>query len=236
MRVRPFRRRVMALIREPLASADRSAPRVDRAVGLGRARKRADPNGIAAAIGRNLRDLRARRGYSLDQLATLSEVSRAMLSQIETGKSVPTIGVLWKAAAALDVTVSQLLPAQALPAFVVRRADAPVVRSRDGAAARRALHKLDAHPGVHVFEITLAEGGADAVENAAPGGRATLVAAQGAVAFAANSEPPVTLGPGDAATFACDQPHAFRNADSDVATVYLVLAPREPWSGQGASI
>ena len=40
---------------------------------------------------------------SLDQLAQLTGVSRAALSQIETRKTNPTIGVLWKIASGLGI-------------------------------------------------------------------------------------------------------------------------------------
>ena len=49
---------------------------------------------LSVTVGRNLRRLRVKQGYSLERLAKQSRVSRAMLGQIETGKSVPTIGLL----------------------------------------------------------------------------------------------------------------------------------------------
>ncbi len=58
---------------------------------------------VAEIVGGSLREIRRRQGHSLDTLAAASGVSRAMLGQIETGKSIPTITVLWKIAAALDV-------------------------------------------------------------------------------------------------------------------------------------
>src|SRR6185503_14817644 len=59
---------------------------------------------LAPVVGSNLRRLRTRRGLSLERLAQISGVSRAMLGQIELGQSAPTINVLWKIARALEVT------------------------------------------------------------------------------------------------------------------------------------
>src|SRR5262249_21381669 len=53
---------------------------------------------LARRVAENLREQRKRRSMSLDQLAQLTGVSRAALSQIETRKTNPTIGVLWKIA------------------------------------------------------------------------------------------------------------------------------------------
>jgi len=92
-----------------------------------------DETGDASAelplvLGRNLRRLRTRRGHSLERLAKLSGVSRAMLGQIETGKSTPTISLLWKIATALDVPFANLLAAQASSGTaVLRREDAKVL-------------------------------------------------------------------------------------------------------------
>src|SRR5471030_1385669 len=60
-------------------------------------------------VGVNLARLRAERQLSLDALARASGVSRAMLAQIESGRSVPSIKVLHKIASALKVSVAAFL-------------------------------------------------------------------------------------------------------------------------------
>src|SRR6202046_1681084 len=60
-------------------------------------------------VGVNPPRLRAERQLSLDALARASGVSRAMLAQIESGRSVPSIKVLHKIASALKVSVAAFL-------------------------------------------------------------------------------------------------------------------------------
>ncbi|HET8705817.1 MAG TPA: helix-turn-helix transcriptional regulator, partial [Pseudomonadales bacterium] len=60
-------------------------------------------------VGINLKKLRRDRALSLDGLARLSGVSRAMLSQIENGRSSPTVTVLYKIAAALNASLSEFI-------------------------------------------------------------------------------------------------------------------------------
>src|SRR6218665_3503529 len=74
---------------------------------------------ICIRTGQNLRRLRTRRGYSLDRLAKVSGVSRAMLGQIETGKSSPTLNVLAKIAAALEVPCGSLIIEEDEPTTVL---------------------------------------------------------------------------------------------------------------------
>src|SRR4051812_19385741 len=64
---------------------------------------------LAPIVGRNLRRLRMQRGLSLERLAKASNVSRAMLGQVELGQSAPTINVLWKISRALGVPFSALI-------------------------------------------------------------------------------------------------------------------------------
>src|ERR1700728_1034335 len=94
---------------------------------------------LSAILGRNLRRLRTQRGHSLERLAKLSGVSRAMLGQIETGKSTPTISLLWKVATALDVPFATLLAAETTSGTaVLRREEAKLLSSSDGRFTSRA--------------------------------------------------------------------------------------------------
>jgi len=57
-------------------------------------------------IGSKLKDIRNKRNLSLDEVAKLTGVSKAMLGQIERGKSNPTVSTLWKIATGLKVSFS----------------------------------------------------------------------------------------------------------------------------------
>src|SRR5688572_27692940 len=88
---------------------------------------------LTPAVGSNLRRFRADQGLTLEKLATLSGVSRAMLSQIELEQSTPTINVLWKIARALGVPFSALISQQlASSVIVLPAARARILTSQDG--------------------------------------------------------------------------------------------------------
>ena len=61
------------------------------------------------AVGVNVHKERRRQQLSLDALAAGSGVSKAMLSQIESGKVNPTVATMWKIAHALGVDFELLL-------------------------------------------------------------------------------------------------------------------------------
>lgn len=69
----------------------------------------ADNTSIDRLIAQRLKDLRAERGWSLDELARRSNVSRATLSRIENAEVSPTASVLGKLCAAYGLTMSRLM-------------------------------------------------------------------------------------------------------------------------------
>ncbi len=61
-------------------------------------------NSIEKQVAENIKRLRKVRNYSLDQLSSMTGVSKGMLAQIEKGSSSPTITTLWKIANGLQVS------------------------------------------------------------------------------------------------------------------------------------
>ena len=57
-------------------------------------------------VGKNIRSLREKRGYSQDDLAAIMGVNRSTISKIETGKFAITIDYLVKFAWYLDFNIS----------------------------------------------------------------------------------------------------------------------------------
>jgi len=64
---------------------------------------------IDQLIAERLRALRMERGWSLDELAKHSKVSRATLSRLENAEASPTASVLGKLASAFGLTISRLM-------------------------------------------------------------------------------------------------------------------------------
>lgn len=183
-------------------------------------------------VGPNLRLLRSRGRWSLERLAGVSGVSRAMLSQIELGQSTPTIKTLWKIARALEVPFSALISyAPAAGTAVLRATHAKKLTNYEGTFTSRALFPPQGPRRVEFYELELA---ANAVERAvahAPGTLENLVVAQGAVQIEREGEEHM-LQVGDAILFEADVPHVYRNTADQKAVMFLVMsyAERRPES------
>jgi transcriptional regulator with XRE-family HTH domain len=182
---------------------------------------------LAPVVGVNLRRLRTRRGLSLERLAQLSGVSRAMLGQIELGQSAPTINVLWKIARALEVTFSALISARTQSgALVLRAAESKILTSKDRSFSSRALFPFDEPRRVEFYELKLSAGAVEDADAHPPGTSENLVVVAGTVEIDVAGDTH-RLDTGDSILFEADTPHAYRNAGRSEAVMYLVMTYAE---------
>ncbi len=187
----------------------------------------AEATDLAPVVGANLRRLRTRRGLSLERLAQLSGVSRAMLGQIELGQSAPTINVLWKIARALEVTFSALISARTQTgALVLRAKDAKLLTSNDRSFTSRALFPFDEPRRVEFYELQLASGAVENADAHPPGTSENLVVTAGIVDIEVGGETH-RLEVGDSILFEADTPHAYKNPGKGNAVMYLVMTYAE---------
>lgn len=183
---------------------------------------------FAQSIGANLRRLRVKHGHSLERLAALSGVSRAMLGQIELGKSVPTISLLWKVAKALNVPFSALnVDGETSVSHVLRAEKAKILTSVDGSFTSRALFPHDGERKVEFYELELAPGATEHAVAHPAGTMENLVVTEGEleITFGAESH---RLKTKDAILFQADVPHVYRNAGTQKAVIYLVMSYADP--------
>ncbi len=209
-----------------VANRDRSA-----AVKVGtRIRQRSDNStALLSTISINLKRLRTRQGHSLERLAKLAGVSRAMLSQIETGKSVPTISLLLKVADALGVPIANLLVAPASRLTVVLpRSRAKIVTASSGRFTSRALFPLDSTRRAEFYEVRIAAQHREALEPQAAGTKQNILVVEGRIELTVGNEAPIVVPQGDAVQFHADVPHTYRNLEVREAVVHVVLTYVEP--------
>src|SRR2546429_1795244 len=93
---------------------------------------RAGADSITRAIGGRVRQGRSSRGWTLDQLAERSGVSRRMLVSIEQGSANPSIATLLRISDALHIRLPALVDMDPSPGLRVTRAGAAAVPWRGG--------------------------------------------------------------------------------------------------------
>jgi len=87
---------------------------------------------LTVVIGKNLAQLRHQKKLSLDKLSEISNVSKAMLGQIERAESNPTVNTLWKIASGLRVPFNRLIATNNSKAELVRFSEIESIGDTDG--------------------------------------------------------------------------------------------------------
>jgi len=180
-----------------------------------------DPAEAAHNLARTLVQLREVRGLTQQQLAQLSGVPRPTLASLESGGANPTMSVLVRLSAALQVTLDELLSPPRASARLYRAAELPE-RVR-GQAKLRALVP-DAIPGILVERMALPEGGKLVGVPHTPGTREYLTCERGRIELVASGES-YRLEPGDVVVFRGDQRHSYLNVGDGETVAYSVVLP-----------
>lgn len=170
-----------------------------------------DPEEVATAIARNTRALRADRGWSLDQLATRSGVSKGMLVQIEQSRTNPSIGTLCRVADAFGVTLAQLVE---LTDGANVRVVGPkeIVRLWNGIDGSWGdlLVGTDRNEHVELWRWQLAAGDRHTSEGHLPGTRELIAVLSGVLTLEID-DAAHDVQPGGAVLFEADRPHTYVN-------------------------
>jgi transcriptional regulator with XRE-family HTH domain len=193
---------------------------------------------LGKLIGARVRQSRTERGWTLDEMAERSGVSRRMLVNVEQGAANPSIATLLRISDALGVGLPILFDVDRPAGLrVMRSGQAPVLwRGPSGGSA--VLVAGTEPPGVvELWDWSLAPGETHHSEPHAAGTRELLLVLAGTVRLQVG-QASHTLDPGDAAAFHSDVPHSYANPCAGNSTdgapmARFALTVFEPQVGSG---
>ncbi len=174
-------------------------------------------------LGPKIRDLRLRRKLTVQQLADQSGLSKGFISQVENGRTHPSLTTLQSLARALDSSVAYLVVEEEQVPCVVRSGERRRVRV-GGNTSRVEL--LSAQPKRNL-DLVLAElppgmsaGGKMHFHH----GEECIFVAEGTVRFIQGQHVHV-LGLGDSCQFDGRIPHSVENCGEATARVLIAMSP-----------
>jgi transcriptional regulator with XRE-family HTH domain len=174
----------------------------------------------ASNLANNIRLLRETRGLTQQQMAKLSGVPRPTWANLESGAANPTLAVLVRVAAALQIRVEELIgPPKASARFY--RAEELPRRLRGNVSVRKLLP--DPIAGLEIERMELPVGALMTGVPHTPGTREYLTCESGHVQLTAAGQS-WTLKPGELVVFRGDQRHSYKNVGNTSVVAYSVVA------------
>jgi transcriptional regulator with XRE-family HTH domain len=184
------------------------------------------PEAVAAAVARNTRRLRTQRGWSLDQLATRSGVSKGMLVHLEQARTNPSLGTLCKVAETLGVSLAGLVELHEGPVVrVVQPTEVVRLWHSEAGSLGDLLVGSDERDHIELWHWTLAPGDIHDSDAHAAGTREMVHVVSGTLTLAVDAVDH-DVPAGGAALFQADHQHRYRNdGDDPVELVMVVVQP-----------
>jgi transcriptional regulator with XRE-family HTH domain len=180
-------------------------------------------NAIADYIAQNIRQLKLIRNMTQDQLVRISGVPKPTWTNLESGTANPTVSVLAKVAAALQVSVEELISP---PKAQTKHNSTEILEpeKNGNVVVRRVLP--DQLLGLKIDRLELPPGSELTGAPHQFGTMEYLVCESGRVEL----EVPAgtyELAPGDVVVFAGDQTHTYANRETDFAIAYIAVVVGE---------
>ncbi len=174
-------------------------------------------------LGKKIRDLRLRRGLTVQQLGEATGLSKGFISQVENSRTSPSLATLQDLARALETSVAYLVVEEERVPYVVRAAERP--RLQLGGTTSR-VEVLSAQPRRNL-ELIVAElpAGVTAGERRHyHHGEEVILCLEGRVSLACG-EHTLILETGDSCHYDGRVPHSLENAGTTPARILIAMTP-----------
>lgn len=187
------------------------------------------PRNSPPDVGQKIKSLRTDKKLTLEQLAGMSGVSKSMLSQIERGRTNPTLAILWTLTQSLGIEVSDLLNRDQEQTCSrldhIKAHQTPEIQSADGRCTLKILGPIDLVAKTEWYDMVMMGGGLLESEGHAEGTMEHLTLLDGELSVRNGAEE-IILSPGDTARYDADIPHYIENKGKKPArALMIVLAP-----------
>ncbi|MFI6514475.1 helix-turn-helix domain-containing protein [Spirillospora sp. NPDC050679] len=185
-----------------------------------------DQEAIGEAVARTVRALRAGHGWSLDELAGRSGVSKGVLVGLEQGRGNPNLGTLIRISEALGVPLTRLVQVEEQPAVRLFPPERQVALWHGPSGGRGLLlGGSDPRPSLELWRWELRPGEVRDSDPHVPGTKEIVYVEDGVLTLRVDGRSD-RLEAGTAAVFVGDRPHSYGNdSDRELRFVLAVLDP-----------
>ncbi|HEX7270111.1 MAG TPA: XRE family transcriptional regulator [Streptosporangiaceae bacterium] len=184
---------------------------------------------LGGALARTLQSLRAERGWSLDQLAARSGVSKGVLVALEQARSNPNLATLARISDAFGVPVTYLLDVPTEPTVrVTGPAQARTLWHGPRGGTGTIIAATEAPWAAELWRWTVMPGESFGGDAHAPATKEMAWVEEGTLTLTVGGARH-QVGPGECARFPASLPHAYTNEGTDrVLLTMVVVVPPAP--------
>lgn len=176
-------------------------------------------------VGKKIKELRKNLALTIASLAEKSEISASMISQIENGKVVPTVIVMWKIANALNVSVGYFFEEEGqLRNPVVKKDDRKKIVIGKSSRTYEMLTP-DQQGKIEFLMITIRADEEKARDFVAHEGEECGYVLKGKMKITVGDQT-FLIGEGDSITFQSTIPHKYDNVgEGDCVSIWAMTPP-----------
>lgn len=177
-----------------------------------------------STIARNVRALRTEQGWTLDELAGRSGVSKGMLVQIEQNRTNPSIGTLCRISEAFGVSLAAMVELGQSPSVrIVSEDDAVELWRGEPGSVGRLLVGTDRREHIELWDWRLTPGDEYPSQDHQPGTREMLHVLEGTLTLTVDGTDHV-VPTGSCVLFDADRSHGYANRGRKVLRFTLVVS------------
>jgi len=175
-------------------------------------------------FGSNLKIIRKKHALSLRSLSQLCDVSKTMLSEIESGKKTPTITVAYKIASALGISLATLMQKQeSVESAIIRKNERLSYVDPDTSIMKQIVSPSFDSADVEITFVTIPAGASTGLITAANSGcKEYLVLIRGAIKVKIGQDNICELHEEDALYFEAHKEHEIINTGIIAAEYFLI--------------
>lgn len=184
----------------------------------------ADVATVNQAVSDSIKSWRKSQKLSLDELSRRAGVSKGMLVEIEKGAANPSIAILCKVAAALGVSVADIVNVSHAPdAWLIETSEMPVLWQGEQGGSAQLLAGTRGPDMIELWRWQMFAGEVFSSTGHSSGTLELLHVEQGTLALTVG-EQTLVVQQGCAAVARTDMPHAYASADDQPVNFTMTVA------------
>lgn len=177
---------------------------------------------LNSIVANNLKRIREEMKLSLDKTAEITGVSKAMLRQIETGESSPTINTVWKIATGLKIPYASIINIPQPDTFLVSKTDIVPQAEDDGRYRVYSVFPSEDGRRFEIYTVELEKGCSFYSNSHGEKTQEFITVYEGILTLRVGEEE-YTVEKGNSIKFRADRLHSYHNASDEFTRISMVI-------------